>query len=82
MTAASTDGARELYSRGLAMPAEPRVPHRLRRVFVTLAVLFVLAVIAWIGFKLVTAGQDFDPALDPTQQFEPDGQLPGEDPAG
>lgn len=80
------DGARadEAYVPGLALPEEPHIPGRRRRLWVTLAVVAVLAVIAYVSFRVATAGQSFDPALEPevdggaTEPVAPEGGLPGE----
>ena len=67
----------EHYVPGLALPQEPRVPGRRRRLWVTLVVLAVLVVGGYIAFRVATAGQQFDPALDP--QIEPGVQAPADE---
>lgn len=57
--------ADEAYVPGFALPQEPRVPGRRRRLWATLAVVVVLTAIAYVGFRVATAGQTFDPALEP-----------------
>ena len=59
----------EHYVPGLALPREPRVPGRRRRLWLTLAVLLVVVVGGYVAFRVATAGQQFDPALDP--QLDP-----------
>jgi hypothetical protein len=81
---ALASGARsdvETYVGGLALPSEPRVPGRRRRLWVVLGALALVAVGAWLAFRVATAGQTFDPALD--TNFEPSGTstedgLPGD----
>lgn len=55
----------EVYVPGLALPEEPAVPGRYRRLAVTLATIVVLALVGYGIFRAMTAGQTFDPALDP-----------------
>ena len=55
----------EVYVPGFALPEEPSVPGRYRRVLAVLAVVAVLALVAYGIFRAMTAGQTFDPALDP-----------------
>lgn len=59
----------ETYVPGLALPEEPHVPGRRRRVWIVLAVLVAVAVGGYVAFRVATAGQQFDPALDP--QLDP-----------
>lgn len=54
----------EIYVRGLALPQEPRVPGPRRRLWVTLALVAVVAGLAYATMLVVTSGQSFDPALD------------------
>ena len=72
--------ADEVYVPGLALPEEPSVPGRRRRLAVTLVVLVAFVVVGYGVFRAMTAGQTFDPALDPG--FAPSevgsGGLPGE----
>lgn len=78
----------ETYVRGFALPEEPRVPGRRRRLWVTLAVLTVLAVVTSVTFLVITSGQSFDPALDldaeqdadtvDTTTPDPEGTVPGD----
>ena len=46
------------------------MPGRHRRLWVTLAVLVVVAIAAYVSFLVVTSGQSFDPALDLDEQGE------------
>ncbi len=73
-TEASEQREGELYTPGLALPAEPKVPMRHRRKVATVAVLAALGLGGWVAFEVATAGQDFDPALDqqlPGEEFDP-----------
>jgi hypothetical protein len=54
----------ERYSPALALPEEPDVPGRFRRVLVTVGVLALLALVGWGLLRLASAGQAEDPALD------------------
>ena len=76
-TPRSVDGD-EVYVRGLRLPEEPGVPGRFRHLTVTFGVLVVLAAVAFGVFRLSTAGQSFDPALDGNR---PDEVEDGDDPA-
>ena len=62
---ASSGPAGETYVPGMALPQEPTVPGRHRRLVVTLVTVVLLAVIGYGAFRAMTAGQTFDPALDP-----------------
>lgn len=62
---APTRSGDETYVPGLAIPEEPHVPGRFRRLWLVLGVVAVLALIAFAVFRTATAGQTFDPALDP-----------------
>jgi hypothetical protein len=53
----------ERYAPALALPREPRVPGRFRRLWISLTILVVVAVIGVAVFQLVTASQFQDPAL-------------------
>lgn len=72
----------ELYTPGLAVPTEPKVPMRFRGPLIVVGLLVLLVLAAWVGFQLVTAGQDFDPSLDvpgqDEQEFDPTIPIPGE----
>ncbi len=76
--------ADEVYVPGLALPEEPSVPGRHRRLLATLLALVVLLAVAFGVFRVMTAGQTFDPALDPgfapteSTGVTPSGGLPGE----
>lgn len=76
----------EVYVRGLRLPEEPRVPGRFRHLTATLGVLVILAVVAFGVFRVSTAGQSFDPALDGNRPDEVEAEdpalLPSESPAG
>ena len=61
--------AAEHYVPGPALPREPRVPGRRRHLWLTLAILLVVVVGGYVAFRVATAGQQFDPALD--QQVDP-----------
>ena len=61
---ADTRPGDETYVPGFALPDEPRVPGRYRRVWITAAVVVVLAAAGFGMFRSMTAGQSFDPALD------------------
>lgn len=58
------DSPDETYVRGFALPEEPRVPGPRRRLWVMLALVAVLAGVAYVTFLVITSGQSFDPALD------------------
>lgn len=58
------DDAKERYVPGLALPDEPSHPGRYRRVWTTLLTIVLLATVAYVAFRLATAGQTFDPALN------------------
>lgn len=62
---ASSGPADEAYVPGLALPEEPSVPGRNRRLLVTVVAVVLLAVVGYGVFRAMTAGQTFDPALDP-----------------
>jgi len=49
---------------GLQLPTEPSYQGRRRRVWVVLIAIVLLALVGYIGFRVVTAGQTFDPALN------------------
>lgn len=55
----------EAYVRGFAIPEEPRVPGRFRRLWVTLVLVLLTAAVVYVGLRVITAGEGFDPALDP-----------------
>lgn len=75
----------EHYVPALQLPEEPRVPGRHRRAWNILAIVAVLLLAGYITFRVATAGQGFDPALDrlPDEHQAPvddgNGGLPGED---
>lgn len=54
----------ERYSRGLALPTEPKVPGRYRAVRIALVTAAVIALIAWLVLRVLLAGQFQDPALN------------------
>jgi hypothetical protein len=59
----SARGPSELYSPGLALPQEPYVVSPWRRRAIVLVTLLVVVVGLVATYRLVTSGQDFDPAL-------------------
>lgn len=67
----------EAYVPGLAIPEEPHVPGRYRRLRVALGLVVVLALVGFVAVRVTTAGQTFDPALDP--EFAPGGEAPVDD---
>lgn len=72
----------EHYVTALQLPEEPSVPGRHRRTWSALTIVLVLALAGYVVFRVATAGQGFDPALDrlPDEQQAPaDDGLPGED---
>jgi hypothetical protein len=75
----------EHYVPALHLPEEPRIPGRHRRTWNALVIVLVLVLAGYAIFRVATAGQGFDPALDrvPDEQQAPiDGDedgLPGED---
>ena len=69
----------EAYVPGLAIPEEPHVPGRYRRLWVALGLVVVLALVAVVAFRVTTAGQGFDPALDP--EVAPGDEAPADDTA-
>lgn len=64
--------ASERYVPGLGLPEEPHTPGRRRRLWLTLAVLVLVVVGSYVAFRVATAGQQFDPALDPGIQAPAD----------
>jgi hypothetical protein len=65
----------EVYVHGLALPEEPTVPGRFRRLWATLLVVVVLATAGYVTVRATTAGGGLDPALDP--EFAPAGETDG-----
>lgn len=55
----------EVYVPGPSLPEEPRVPGRYRRRWTTVVVVAALVVLGYVAFRVMTAGQTFDPSLDP-----------------
>lgn len=73
--------AGELWSPGFAIPEEPSVPGRYRKLWIVLTTIAVLALAGLITFRILTAGQFQDPALfdpsnPPTIPAEGDDQDP------
>ncbi|MBW3661500.1 MAG: hypothetical protein KY469_00245 [Actinobacteria bacterium] len=56
-------GASELYTPGLALPREPHVTGPWRRRLIVFLVVVVVITGVLATYRLVTVGQDFDPAL-------------------
>lgn len=56
----------ERYSRGLALPHEPRIPSRTRPLQIAVAVIVALVLIAWLVLRVLLAGQFQDPSLTGT----------------
>jgi hypothetical protein len=54
---------RERYVAGPAIPTEPRVPSHHQRTRIRVAVVLVVALLGWLAYLRVTAGQFQDPAL-------------------
>lgn len=85
----SAEERREVYSRGLALPTEPKVPGKHRKLKIVLLTLAGLALIGWLVLRVLLAGQFQDPALTDTPasgdgtfqegEQDPTLQLPGED---
>ena len=75
---ASSGPASETYVPGLMLPEEPSVPGRHRRLVVTVVTLVVLAVAGYGIFRAMTAGQTFDPALDPGFAPSDPGTIPAD----
>ncbi len=77
------DGETELYVPGVALPSEPRVAGRYRKLILAglgLALVVIVAIVAW---SIITSGQTFDPALDqqpgqidPATEQDPTLQVP------
>jgi hypothetical protein len=67
----------EVYVPGLAVPEEPKVPGRYRRVVVLVVALVLLAAATYLTLQVMTMGEDFDPALD--QLIDPG--APADEPA-
>lgn len=78
---ASDEGVRlsdpERYSPALAVPAEPDVPGRYRRIGVVLGILVLLAILGYAGFQLANRGSFQDPSLDDPSLQQPAGDEPG-----
>jgi hypothetical protein len=49
---------------GLQLPTEPSHAGRRRRLGVALIAIALVVLIGYVGFRVVTAGQTFDPALN------------------
>jgi hypothetical protein len=58
------DDLGERYVPALAVPSEPRYPGRRRRLWMALLSVLVIAAVGYGAFRMVTAGQTFDPALN------------------
>ena len=57
------------YVPGLALPTEPSPPSRYRKAIIIALIIGVLALVGYVALQVVTAGEDFDPAV---------GENPGE----
>lgn len=68
----------ETYVPGLSLPREPRVPGKHESWWITLGVVAVLVIGAFVSFRISTRGQEFDPALDVPSQLDEAGE--GDDP--
>lgn len=53
----------ERYVPSFALPEEPRPPSPYRRAVILAVVLVVLVAAGWAILQVVTAGEDFDPAV-------------------